>query len=149
MNAGRVVVYQAGGPVLRNVTGRWRQVAPALWKPETPRYLNLGDPLAAPWLGPGWGESREGSRSMRRQARLRIGGPRAAGERLRLAFFCRREPGLRVRAAGTELAPGAVEHYADRFDVTFPLPAALAGRPELELVFDAAADLTFGYASVR
>ena len=35
----RAVVYRVDGPVLRNVTSRYRTV----WKPEQPRFINLGD----------------------------------------------------------------------------------------------------------
>src|ERR1039457_7380101 len=62
---GRAVVYQVDGPALRNVTARYRGMAEALWKPETPRFINLGDTAFAEYAGAGWDECAGGYRGYR------------------------------------------------------------------------------------
>ena len=146
--SGRAVVYDASGPVLRNVTRRYRETA-ALWKPSVPRFINAGDPTFAPYLGSGWGPAADGCRAMGARASLRIGAPVRPDEALWLGVFSTRPPAVRVRAGGLELRPDAVEPYPDRTDFRFPLPAALARLPEFEVEIEAPAGLLFGFAEVR
>ena len=148
LDNGRAVVYDASGPVLRNVTGRYRAAA-AGWVRGTPDFINVADPIFAGYLGPGWGEARDGYRPMQNRASLRIAGPRHSGERLWLGIFSTRRTTPRVLVAGREVAPGAGERYAGRVDWPFPLPPELTGRPEIEVTIEADAGLTFGFAEVR
>ena len=60
LQAGRAVVYQTEGSLLRNVTARYTSVAEALWKPEIPRFINLGDSVFADYIGAGWDECDAG-----------------------------------------------------------------------------------------
>jgi len=148
LEAGRAVVYDAAGPVLRNVTGRYRAAA-AQWDPAPPRFINLGDPLFAAYLGTGWGEAHDGYRVPRGRASLRIGAPRHAGEGLWVGVFAPATVPLRVWAGAGELRRDAVAPYPDRTDFRFALPAAAEGKAELDLAFDEGAGARIGFAEVR
>ncbi len=131
--AGRAVVYDAGGPVLRNITRRWSDATPL--SRETPRFINAGDEIFARYLGSGWAAARDGYRAVEGSATLRIGGPRGAGETLVAGLFDSEPP--RLRADGLELPLEGATRHADRLDCRYRMPAALAGKRELEILIDA------------
>jgi hypothetical protein len=149
LEAGKAVVYDAAGPLLRNVTTRYRLLA-AGWTLETPRFINAADPIFGPYLGEGWEPARDGYRAMRGRATLRIGGPRTPGERLWVGAFSGGRANLRVRAGGIELEPAAVVRLRGRTDTGYALPSALLGKREMEVVLEGrAGPLIFGFAEVR
>jgi hypothetical protein len=146
LEAGRAVVYEAGGPVLRNITRRWRAATPLSL--QTPRFINAGDEMFARYLGSGWAAARDGYRAMEGPVALRIGGPRGAGEALVLGLFASAPP--RVRADGIELPLDRVTRHSDRLDCRYRLPAALVGRGEMEISIDAGAGRpVLGYVELQ
>lgn len=148
LESGRAAVYEAGGPLLRNVTKRWRAATPL--STDTPRFINAGDEMFARYLGPGWEAARDGYRAMGSRAALRIGGPRRAGQSLVAGVFASHAPRLRVRADGIELPLERTTRHTDRFDCRYGLPAALAGRGEMEIAIEAERGRTvFGFVELQ
>ena len=148
---GRAVVYQIDGPALRNVTVRYRAMAEALWKPETPRFINLGDTAFAEYAGAGWDECAEGSRLLRAAATVRIGGPREPRDRLYIGVFRTTDFHLGVRVEGADLPAEVIERSGELTQSVVPLPAALMGKPELEVTISNGnpEPLKFGFLEVR
>ena len=145
LEAGRAVVYDAGGPVLRNVTRRWSAVTPL--GEETPRFINAGDEMFARYLGPGWAPARDGYRAMEARAGLRIGGP---GEILVLGLFASARPRLTVRADGIELPLDRVTRHSDRFDCRYRLPPALVRKADMEIFIEAGGGRpVFGFVELQ
>ena len=130
-----VVVYSVIGDHLRNVTGDWERYE-ALGEP---RRIDAGNPLLAYLLGPEWYDPESGIRWMPRRATVRIGGPATMNDRLLLEGFC---PGLQLKAGplhllvsveGIPLASTEIGHPDSNFRRNFDMPAALIGRPAVEV----------------
>jgi hypothetical protein len=148
---GRAVVYQVDVATLRNVTARYRALAEASWQPETPRFINLGDTLFAEYAGAGWDESANGYRMLRRTGTVRVGGPRAPGERLYIGVFRTTDFHLGVRTDGAELPTEMVQRGGELTELRVRLPDALIGKPEIEVTMSngEAEPLKFGFVEVR
>jgi hypothetical protein len=148
---GRAVVYQVDGPELRNITARYRATAEAMRKPETPRFVNLGDSAFAKYLGTGWDECAGGYRMLRGAATVRVGGPAGPGERLYIGVF--RTTGFRlgVRVDGSDLHAEALLRGGELTEMSVRLPAALVGKTEIEVALanGGAQPLRFGYVEIR
>jgi hypothetical protein len=141
----RAVVYQLDGAALRNVTAQYRATAESLWKPETPRFINLGDTAFAEYASPGW------DGMLRRVATVRVGGPRAPDERLYIGVFRTTDFQLGVRVNGVDLPAPVIERSGELTQLTVPLPAALMGRPEIEVTLANGnrEPLKFGFVEIR
>lgn len=135
----RALVYDASGPVLRNVTSLY---APA-WRPAPPRLVNAGDPIFEPYLQGNWLPARDGYRAMSGTAGMRLAAPRA-GERLWLGVFGDSRA-MRVRAGGVELHADAVEHAIGRSDYRYRVKA----EGEVTVSVENPGRLVFGFAEVR
>jgi len=148
---GRAVVYQVDEPTLRNVTARYRAMAEALWKPETPRFINLGDSAFAEYAGAGWDECADGYRMLRRVATVRLSGPRGPDERLYIGVFRTTDFHLGVRADGAELPTEVIQRGGELTELLVRLPAALAGKAEIAVTLSNGnpEPLKFGYVEVR
>lgn len=143
----RLAVYLVSGERLRNITSIYEKTARLQLKNESPRRVDVGNPLLEPLLGKTW-HSREGAyRWMPRRATVRIGGPRNARERLYLIGFipaAELDKGpvrLSVRAEAFALGSRPVEKGMERIEVDFELPAALVGKDTIELTIEV--DRTF------
>ncbi|MGC9944794.1 MAG: hypothetical protein ABSF64_00225 [Bryobacteraceae bacterium] len=148
---GRAVVYQADGPMLRNVTVRYRGMAEALWKPETPRFINLGDSAFAEYAGAGWDECDGGYRMLRRLATVRVGGPPGPDDRLYIGVFRTTDFRLGVRVDDAALQTELVQRGGELTELSVRLPAALLGRPEIEVTLSNGnpEPLKFGFVEIR
>jgi hypothetical protein len=134
-----VVVYDATGERLRNITRMYTASAPTRLKPETPRRVDAGNPLFAYLLGQGWYPVDGDHRWMGGRGVLRIAGPRKAGEKLWLRAGCTEEQTasgpltLEIKADGLVLPQARVTRGNESFELSFPLPAQLAGRDAMEV----------------
>lgn len=152
---GRAVVYQVAdqgkGPELRNVTARYRAMAEALWKPEAPRFINLGDTAFAEYAGTGWDKCEDGYRMLRRVATMRIGGPRGPDNRLYIGVFHTTEFHMGVRVDGTDLPTEVNRRNGELTELDVRLPAALIGKPEIAVTLSNGEPrpLKFGYVETR
>ena len=138
----QVVVYQVGGARLRNVTALFQELAPRLWSPEEPRSVVAGNRLFAGQLGTEWGEIESGHRWMSREATVRLGGPSQPGQKLYLSGYCpggllAQEPArLAVSVDGEPLASAQLRQGNASFELSWPLPDRLAGRPALTILLE-------------
>jgi hypothetical protein len=147
----RAVVYQVDGPTLRNVTGQFRAAAEASWKPDTPRFINLGDLVFAEYAGAGWDECADGYRMLRRIATVRLGGPLRPDDRLYIGVFRTTDFHLGVQVNGVEL-PAAVMHRGGELtELAVRLPATLIEQSNIEVTLSNAGPdpLKFGYVEIR
>jgi hypothetical protein len=151
LQGGRAVVYQLGETTLRNVTARYRAMAEALWKPETPRFINLGDTAFAEYAGAGWDECANGYRMLHRAATVRIGGPRGPDERLYIGVFRTTDFHLGVRVDGVDLPTELVQRGGELTELEIRLPAALITKPEIEVALSNGnpEPLKFGFLEIR
>jgi hypothetical protein len=151
LQEGRAVVYQVDGPALRNITARYRAMAEALWKPEMPRFINLGDAAFAEYVGSGWDECADGYRMLRQAATVRIGGPRGPDGRLYIGVFQTSDFHLGVRVDGADLPANVTPRSGESTELGVRLPAALIGKPEIEVTLSngGPGPLKFGYAEIR
>jgi hypothetical protein len=151
LQRGRAVVYQVDGPVLRNVTARYRAMAETSWKPETPRFINLGDAAFAEYAGAGWDECAGGYRTLRREATLRIGGPRGPDERLYIGVFRTTDFHLGVSVDGVDLPAAVVQRGGELTELSVRLPAAVIGKPAVDVTLSNGEPdaLEFGYVEIR
>ncbi len=133
-----VVVYEVGGPRLKNIT---RSYAGRLQVPPdaTARRVDVSNPLAAYLLGPSWHPLSDNHRWMPERATVRLGGPRSAGEKLHVSGFCpavllQQGPlEMRVSAEGTPLSTVRLSRGDAHFRLDFDLPRELVGRPVVEV----------------
>ncbi|MBM3745004.1 MAG: hypothetical protein FJW34_04320 [Acidobacteria bacterium] len=132
-----IVVYQAGGARLRNATTLYRELAQRLWTAEEPRRVLVGNPLYGGQLGGGWSGIEGGHRWMPRAATVQVGGPVSRGQRLWLEGYCpagllaQGPARLIVSVDGQSLGQAELRQGDAPFQLGFPLPEALVGRPTL------------------
>jgi len=139
LDQSRLVVYQVGGPRLRNITSLYRSTLKPPAGGAVPRRLDVGNPLASHLLGPTWYSDDGGYRWMPASATVRIGGPRSPGQRLylsgyRSAELAREGPvHLTVSVEGEALPPVEIRRGDLVFSFDFPLPEKLVGRPSIQV----------------
>lgn len=134
----RLVVYSAAGGRLRNITTTYTASFHA--GDELPRRLDVGPPLANPFLGPGWANSESHFRWMGKSASLRLAAPQSPSARLFVSGFAPEfltEKGpvtLTLRANAVPLPPYRVE--GGHFEFEVPLPRGLESKEALELAIE-------------
>ncbi len=141
LRARDIVVYDASGGNLKNVTSLYAVNAPGRLKDAPPRRIDLGEKLAAVQLGPGWYEHQVNHRWMGPRAEVRLAAPRSAGERLHiraiypdhyhvgtiyLTVFVNRIPAGR-----------AAIHDSRSSELILPLPASVTGSNEMTVTLEA------------
>ena len=139
LEQGQLVVYRAGGPRLRNVTGAYKALVKLPPESSAPRRVEVASPLTAHLLGRTWYPIEGGFRWMPKTATVRLGGPRSAGERLYVSGYC----AASLLAAGPlemlvsvegERYPAVRISKGDRaFEFDFSLPSKLIGRDSVEV----------------
>jgi hypothetical protein len=139
-DAERVEVYYAGWKTLRNITRPYMNKLLSETSSALPRHLDFGDPLLDPLLRSGWYHAEEDHRWMGRQATVRMAAPRAAGESLHVigsipASFLAGAP-IVFSATADEQALGSIPLSKEAIDVSFPLPAALAGKRAMAVTLE-------------
>ncbi len=148
--AGRAV--QAGTAVLYRFDGRLLHRAAGAVMPSEgePHFVNLADDVFRDYIGAGWRDAPGGYRSMNGSATVRIGGARAATEKLYIGIFETRAFRLGVRANGVELPVELARRDNDLSEFRASLPAAAMGWEQMEIVLSAdGGSLVFGYLEVR
>jgi hypothetical protein len=158
----QLAVYDARGPVLRNITSTY---AGQLHDLPLPHRVEPASRLAASLLGPEWYAPEGNHRWMPKRASLRMAGPTAPGQKLYLRGHYPPEQlragplTVSVTVNGTPLAPATLASGGD-FELAFPLPDSLVGQSAIAIVvevsrtFRAGADirdlgLAFGEFEVR
>jgi hypothetical protein len=134
-----LVVYDVRGPRLRNVTGAY---AARSRDRRPPLRVDAASPLAQYLLGPEWYPSDGDHRWMPRRATLRMGAPDTPGGKLYLRGRCPGEQLLAgpldvsVTVDGSRLPPARIHPGENAFELVFPLPDAVAGRPEMRVAVE-------------
>ena len=143
----RAAVYRVDGPLLRNVTSRYR----TLWKPEQPRFINLGESLFAEYLGSGWTDISNGYRLMTGPAIVHIGGPRGPNDRLYVGVFDVGQFQISLRVDGADVRAELISRDYELSQFAASLPLSLVGKESLEitLVTDSPRPLKFGFVEIR
>jgi hypothetical protein len=145
LRSGRAVVYDASGPTLRNVTFRYLLTASDLLQPSPPRRIDIGEPLLADQLGPGWYEIQQGHRWMGRRAEVRLAAPESSSERLHIEAFYPEHlnPGKFLLSVSVNGMPAGCAEVRDGASASrwFALPAALVGSREMTVTLEV--DRTF------
>jgi hypothetical protein len=151
LREGRAVVYEVDGPALRNITTRYLAVAEATWKPETPRFVNLGDSAFAEYAGAGWDGCANGYRMLRRTGTVRIDGPRVPNDRLYIGVFRSTDFHLGVRVDGLDLPVETIARNGELTELAVSLPAVLIGKPEIGVTLSNGnpEPLRFGFLEIR
>jgi len=154
LQEGRALVYRVDGPALRNVTARYRAMAEGLWKPETPRFINLGDSAFAEYAGSSWDDCAEsylGYRMLRQAATVRIGGPRRPDDRLYIGVFRVTAFHLGARVDGADLPVEILSRSSELTELGVRLPAELTGKADIEvtLLNGNPEPLKFGFVEIR
>jgi hypothetical protein len=152
LERGEMVVYQAGGPRLLNVTPVYQTILGSSAALEKPRRVDVGDPLTAPLLGPTWSGIQDAARWMAQSATIEMAGPQSPAQRLHISGYCPAGPAeLRVRVDGKPLGSVPIRRGDAVFAFDFALPAELAGRPAVEITVETGreAGLSFGVFEIR
>lgn len=98
--------------------------------------LELGDPLAASQLGPGWFPREDGFRWMEKRAVVHLGVPADGGTVLLIEGTAPRPVGLTVQIDGGNVGESRILSGGEQFRLEFPLVVA-AGKPvRIELSVD-------------
>jgi hypothetical protein len=140
----RAVVYDLAGGTVTDVTAQYKSSLLS-------STLDLGDDSSAAQLGSTWYPREGGYRWMPKQATVTLPGPSTASEKLYVKGFC---PGAAVRngpvkisilAAGQLLRAATISQPDAGFELSFELPAQLAGRlaGQPAVVFQLELDKTF------
>ena len=136
----RAVVYEVADGRLRNITRRYRLLAPDRLPDEPPRRVVAGWPPMAGQLGPGWFEIQGAHRWMGPRAELRLAAPRSPGERLRIEAIYpdHLDAGpIRLTVSVNGVPIGRPEMRDPRSGVHhFPLPPAVVGTREMTVTLE-------------
>jgi len=148
LDRGQIVVYRAGEGPLRNVTHQY--VPPSGAAPAGSLRLDVGNPLVADRLGPGWYALESGFRWMARSASVRMPGPGTAGQKLYVSAVCpaaqlKNGPlPMTVTIDGVALAPVQFTRGDAESTFVFPLPPETAGKSEIHITVTVARTVRVG-----
>ena len=143
LQSNEAVVFDFSAGHLKNITLPYWRYAVAHFGDVPPRRIETGNPLYGYLLGPEWQAIQGFARWMGARATLKIAGPDSAGERLVITGFCwddmLRHGPMHLAAAADGAPLGSVEFRGPetRFEQGFMLPAALVGRPSIEITLEA------------
>ena len=134
-----LVVYDASGPRLRNITSAYaaRSQPSAL-----PQRVDAAGPLTAYLLGPEWYPRDGNHRWMPARASLRLGAPAGPGQKLYIRGKCADEQlrsgplTVTVTVDGARLPPAEIHPGESEFELGFPLPASVAGKQEMAVAIE-------------
>jgi hypothetical protein len=131
------IVVELKGRQLRDVTDAY--LKRVLFANEHPEFVAVADPLYQKRLGPTWFQSEQNFRWMPKIATVKIAGPRKAGQFLEVTGYCPAvvlsQGALQVFFRGDGIAVGSanLNRPDEHFDLNFPLPSTLIGRPWMEV----------------
>ena len=136
LDRGELEVYDVRGPRLRNITGTYAAMPRDT---RLPLRVDAASPLAQYLLGPEWYPSDGDHRWMPGRATLRMGAPDAPGRKLYLRGDCPAEQlrtgplDVTVTVDDSTLPPAKIRPGENAFELVFPLPDSVAGKPEMRV----------------
>jgi hypothetical protein len=134
------IVVELKGKDLRDITPRY--LAAIEFSSGHPGYVAVGDPLYQSRLGPEWYPIEQSYRWMPKRATLKMAGPQKNGQVLEVSGFC---PAtllahgpieVSFHADGMPVGSSTINQPEKPFTLSFPLPAALVGRPVIEIAIE-------------
>jgi hypothetical protein len=134
----RAVVYRVDTGALRNETRHYLAAAEALWKPETPRCVNLADPAFAEYY-----------RATDHATTVELGGPRTPGERLHVSVFRTGNVSLQITVNSLPAAARLIGQGDGVSEFAADLPAGITGTSQIEVSLASAKPVQFGFVEVR
>jgi hypothetical protein len=147
LNAGTVVVYDASGARLRNITNSYGRTAATALDSRLSRYVDVGNALFASQLGTGWYDLEEAHRWMGKTATLHIGGPESATQELYLSGGVPAELTghaplvLKISLDGEALPALYIPQGAESFELSTPVPPRFIHKDDVTVTIDV--DRTF------
>lgn len=132
-----LVVYDAKGPRLRNITSLYAKLP---HDQGLPARLDVADPLTSDLLGPEWYPIDGNHRWMPKRATLKMAAPAAPGRSLLLHGNCMDHQlaagplTVTVTVDGVTLPPAEIRESS--FELEFRLPDAAAGKPDMQVVVE-------------
>lgn len=142
LEEGQLVVYSVEPDRLRNITRVYAPLARLRWEFEEPRQVDVGEPIFARQLGPGWYSIQGRHRWTGKRAVVRLGGPQSPDQRLHLEGYCPaerlREGPVRMRlwVDGTALPEVIVHRPNQWFRSALPMPRAALGKEVVEVAIE-------------
>ena len=138
---GAVAAYLWEQPGLRAITRPIVEKLSSQPVAPLPQWADLGRPLFAELLGPGWTDLNRANntRTMLGRGVFRLGGQVPAGSRLHLlafapaALFAHGPVELRARFNGVDAAPAILTVAGAPFELDIPLPDAVREAPVIEI----------------
>lgn len=146
----KAVVYTLEGRHLRDVTQSSLKAVEAEYMTAHPEIVDVADPAYQDRLGPTWYSAEKGFRWMPKTATVKIAGPQHSGQVLEVTGYC---PAIVIakgplkvmfRAEGIEIGAVTLEQPDQPVNFQFPLPAALTGRPMIEIEIEVARTVQAG-----
>ena len=132
-----LVVYRVDANRLKAITSAFEKDAITHYDVEIPRRIDATNPLMGYLFGPEWYPPEGRAHWMPSHATVRIGGPKAPGERLYVQGFPAPAQtslppvSLRVTVDGVQLPESKVDLGGSNFEAYFPLPNEEVGKKEL------------------
>ncbi|MBV8819538.1 MAG: glycosyltransferase family 39 protein [Acidobacteriaceae bacterium] len=119
---------------VHEITRRYQIIAASQFLAEHREKVDVGDPLYASRLGPGWYNAENGFRWMGKSASVQIGGPTEKGATLIVTGYCpaavlaQGPVVLTVLAESHKLGAATLTHPDQKFELTFAVPDVLTGK---------------------
>ncbi len=133
LDKNEAVVYAVNLEGIQNITSSFTAMVSAERSSQQRDTVDVGNPIYAERLGPGWYKIEQGSRWMAKSASVKLSGPKTAAEQLSVKGFCP-EPvvangpiTLNFWADGSQLGSATLKR-PEKFELRFRLPAALVGK---------------------
>lgn len=143
LQAGSVVVYELlPDGKLRNVSELRREVLAREEGLSVPRFLSFGAPESAAFLRDGWWEPESNFRWSSSRAEFTIHGPLSAGGELAISGMCPEQHMAKgplkvsVSVEGQRVGGSTIGPENLKFELRYPLPASLAGRPSVVVAIE-------------
>jgi hypothetical protein len=139
---GEIVVYDASGPQLRNVTAYYAIVLDSRPGTPPPRLIEVGMPMYGSYLGEGWHPAEQGHRWTKKRATLEIGAPTGPGGLLKITGFApearlKNGPVMVTVTIDNQAFPAVkVDSSKGAFTFTIPLPPGSETKQSLEVALE-------------
>ncbi|MDQ2949368.1 MAG: glycosyltransferase family 39 protein [Acidobacteriota bacterium] len=147
LNKNQAVVYAVSPGGIQNVTSTYKAIITAESLAQHRETVDVGNPIYAERLGPGWYRVEHGLRWMTKSASVQLSGPKTVAEHLSVQGVCPQpllEKGpltLTLSADGARLG-SATLNKAGTFQLQFPLPADLVGKYAVVITAEVSRTLT-------
>jgi len=140
---GYVLAVSNGSEPTRDITRSYEVVLRADPRASRRDFIDVGDPNDAAFLGPEWHPAENGFRWMPKLATVKLSGPLAPSQKLYVTGYtpapvlANGPVTLNFRVDGIAVGSETLSQANQQFSFNFALPAALTGRPMIEIAIEA------------